>query len=1240
MPDRRREEQRKTEAETEEGPPRYTAATRYAELAVTTNFSFLRGGSHPDEFVAQAALLDLDGVGVADRNTLAGVVRAYSALREWGRLEKERAEMASRSDPSSVKPPLFSKLRFLVGCRLVFMDGAPDIIAYPVDRAAYGRLARLLTIGNRRALKGECHLSISDLLAHAAGLQLIIMEDSTSDHEAKNSDSHADRRAAAHKPRDQSPFPARGNLSGDASGRNQVDSSSTNILPFIRPEMKERSDSKNSGLNDMRSLAKRLGSAGASVWLGITALYGASRQKRFRERVALGQALNIPLIAVNDVLYHRHDRRALQDVLTCVRHGATLDQIGRRLEANAERHLKHGDEMARLFREAPEAVAETIRFVERIGFSLDQLRYEYPEERRDGFSDAQSALEHFVETGAKRRYPDGVPDKVRKALVDEFSLIREKNYASYFLTVHRIVEHARDEGILCQGRGSAANSSICYCLGITEIDPAKNQLLFARFLSAERNEPPDIDVDFEHSRREEVMQYIYKEYRLDHVGIAASVIRYRTRSALRDVGKAFGLSEDAVSALSGAVGGWWDKEIPTEELKRIGLDPDDSRLSQTLKLAGELHGFPRHLSQHTGGFVIARSRLDEIVPIQKAAMKDRYVVEWDKNDLEALRMMKVDCLALGMLTCLKGCFDLLDQHYADPENKTINDIASIPQDDEAVYRMIRRADTLGVFQIESRAQMSMLPRLKPKVFYDLVIEVAIVRPGPIQGDMVHPYLRRRENKEPVKYPSKELKEVLVRTLGVPLFQEQAMQIAIVGAGFTAAEADQLRRAMATFKRVGTIKSLSDKFISGMIENGYKRDFAESCFRQIQGFGEYGFPESHAASFALLVYASSWFKCFYPDIFACALLNAQPMGFYAPAQIIRDLRDHGVEVREIDINKSGWDHTLEGDKERSFYSADRIHALHVDMKRDIRSRCALRVGFRQIKSLSETDAGKLIAARGAGYDSVRDLWLRAELSREALERLADADAFRSIGLDRRQALWAVKALRRSGDKEDLPLLALISATDMEPDAHLPPMPLGAHVVEDYRHLGLSLKAHPVSFVRRRLERRNISPCEATRSSPSGRGMTVAGLVLVRQRPGSAKGVIFMTLEDETGIANIIVWPPVFERYRPAVLGARLVAVRGRLQNVSDVAHIIAEHIEDLSPFADAIAESAGALEPPYARADEVKHPVESGSRSGHSGRWREGAISLGVEPPEQAADLVERMKTGVVRQALPKGRNFH
>ena len=1052
-----------------DAPP--TPGHGYAELAVASNFSFLEGASHPEELVMQAAALGHTGLGLADRNSLAGVVRAHVAMR-------------------ALSPG--STLRFLPGARLAFNDGTPDILAYPQDRAAWGRLSRLLTLGNSRAEKGACHLELDDLLAFEAGLQLIVMPGEA--------------------------------VPGEAG-------------PATFERLKE--------------------AVGARLWLAVTCPYRASMRRALTQRRALAARWQVPLIACNDVLMHSAERRALADVLACIRLGLTLEGAGRRLEPHAERHLKAPGEMARLFAGLPQALAQTQAFIDGLAFSLDELRHEYPHELRAGHDSPQAALAAFTLEGAAMRYPAGIPAKISAAIAHELNLVAQMNYAPYFLTVHDIVRFARARGILCQGRGSAANSTICYCLGITEVDPTVHDLLFERFISPERNEPPDIDVDFEHERREEVIQYIYARYGRERAGLAASVTTYRARSSIRETGKVFGLSEDMLNALSGTIWGWKGKGLEDASLRRAGLDPHAPLLRRAMELAQEIEGFPRHLSQHTGGFVITHSRLDEVVPILNAAMPERTTVEWDKNDLDALGILKIDVLALGMLTCLRRAFDLCLAHYG----RALT-LASLPQEDASVYHMVSRADTIGVFQIESRAQMSMLPRLKPATFYDLVIEVALVRPGPIQGDMVHPYLRRRQGLEKVEFPSRELEQVLGKTLGVPLFQEQAMKIAIVAAGFTPGEADQLRRAMATFKKVGTISSFGEKMVKGMVARGYDEGFATRCFRQIEGFGTYGFPESHAASFALLVYASAFMKCYYPDVFACALLNSQPMGFYAPAQIVRDVREHGVELREVDVNASQWESTLEPGG-----AGAPLHHRHASMAGTLCASHALRLGFNQIKGVSQADMAHLVACRAQGFDSLRDLWLRTRLTPATLERLAAADAFGSLGLDRRDALWAVKGLNRAGDRDDLPLFAGADLPASEPDAHLPPMPPGEHVVEDYRHLRLSLKGHPVAFLRARLQARGIAPL-ASLDPPAGlrpARATIAGLVLVRQRPGTAKGVIFMTLEDETGSANIIVWPKQFEKQRAIVIGARLTAVTGRVQSQSGVTHLIAEKLEDLTPL---------------------------------------------------------------------------
>ena len=944
------------------------------------------------------------------------------------------------------------------------------------------------------------------------------------------------------------------------------------------------------------------------------------------EAAALAEAAGLPLMAVNDVLYHAPERRSLQDVLTAIRLNTQVARAGYALGPNAERHLKGPAEMARLFRAWPEALAETQRFAASLNFSLADLKYNYPDEPTESGLDPQAELERLTWLGAAERYPDGVPAKIDRLIRHEIGIVAQLSYARYFLTVHDIVKFARSKKILCQGRGSAANSVICYCLGITDVGPDIIDHLFERFISPERNEPPDIDVDFEHDRRDEVIAYIYEKYSAKRTALAASVVTYRSRSALREVAKAMGLSEDTISALSGSTWRWTPGGLGETEASAAGLDMSDPLVRHLFTHANDIMGFPRHLSQHVGGFVITRDRLDEVVPIVKTAMDERKMVEWDKDDLDAIGILKVDILALGMLSCLRRAFGLLEAAHG--RRLTL---ATIPPEDPKVYDMICRADTLGVFQIESRAQMTMLPRLRPRVFYDLVIEVAIVRPGPIQGDMVHPYLRRRQGKEEVDYPRPEMKAILGKTLGVPLFQEQAMRIAIEAGGFKPGEADQLRRAMATFRRVGTIGTMRRKMIDGMVSRGYDEAFAERCFSQIEGFGEYGFPESHAASFALLVYASCWFKAYYPDIFCAAMLNSQPMGFYAPAQLVRDARDHGVEIRAVDVNLSDWDCTLEP----CAFDPRRIAPRHAEMRGVIATRHAVRLGFRQVKGLSEAQLKQLVERRGAGYDSVRDVWLRSGLPASVVVRLAEADAFRSLGMDRREALWAARALDGRSATEHLPLFERpeIRLRELEPETRLPAMPLGEHVFHDYRTLTLSLKAHPVSFLRERLHAAGIMPDAELETLRSGRRVAVSGLVLVRQRPGSAKGVIFMTIEDETGIANIIVWPKTFERFRAIVLGARMVRVRGRLQSEAGVIHVVAEEVEDLSPWLAALSEEASALSS-LAHADEIRRPVVE-LREKLEARSR--LAQLIHEVPALRTDYEKLAKVPV--QAMPKGRNF-
>ncbi|OYX73758.1 MAG: error-prone DNA polymerase [Rhizobiales bacterium 32-66-11] len=1126
----------------------------YVELAATSNFSFLHGASHPEDHVRQAHALGHRGIGLADRNTLAGVVRAHSMAR-------------------ALDFPL------AIGARLVFCDGTPDILAYPTDRPAYGRLCRLLTTGNMRAEKGDCRLTLADLLDFQEGLCLAVLPP---------------RRPAEA------------------------------FATFIS-QLKEAAPDR--------------------TWLAAALAHGGDDARRLARLADLARRVRLPVLAVGDALYHAPEQRPLHDILTCIRTHVTLDAAGTRLAPNAERHLKPPAEMARLFRALPQAVAESFAFFSRLDFSLDQLKPTYPREARDGFASPQEALDALAWAGARTRYPDGVPDKVRATLVHELGLIGELGYAPYFLTVDEIVRFARGAGILCQGRGSAANSAVCFCLGLTEVDPMKSALLFERFISRNRNEPPDIDIDFEHERRGEVLQFVYRRYGAAHAGLAATTITYRTRSAVREVGTALGLSQDTVGAIAGSIWGWSSGGVTPEEARRLGLDPSDGRLAATLELTRALIGFPRHLSQHVGGMVVTHDRLDETVPLTRSAMDERPIIEWDKNDLEQVGLLKVDILALGMLTAIRKCFDLLRSQYG----VDITRIGAVPADDARVYAMLQRADSIGVFQVESRAQQTMLPRLKPARFEDLVVEVAIVRPGPIQGGMVHPYLRRRQNLEPVTYPSEELRAVLEPTLGVPLFQEQAMQIAIVAAGFSPGEADQLRRAMATFKRVGTIGTFHDKLITGMMAKGYDRAFAEGLWKQIEGFGSYGFPRSHAESFALLVYCSAWLKCHYPDVFAAGLLNAWPMGFYAPAQLVRDAAEHGVEIRPVDVNASHWDHGLEREPDTADgapAALGRLHRRHGDMRADIRTTHAVRLGLRQVEGLREADGRRLVDLRGAGYDSMRDVWLRTGLSPAVLERLADADAFRSLGLDRRNALWAVRGLARAGDKDDLPLFRAAS-TPREPDVDLPTLPPGAQVIADYRHLKLSLKAHPVSFLRPALARKGVTACTDLPGLRDGRRVRVAGLVLVRQRPGTASGVIFMTIEDEDAVANIVVWPRVFESFRPQVLGARLVGITGRLQIASTVVHLVADTVEDWTDLLERVGAEGASIDP-LMPSDEPRHSPQDRPLGGRIGEIRAGMDLSGQAPPSSSAvpparQLSTRPVAGrpvPAHTAMPKGRNFH
>ncbi|KRA44993.1 hypothetical protein ASD80_07450 [Devosia sp. Root635] len=1120
-------------------------------MVSTTNFSFLRGGSSPEDMVAMAMQIGLSAFGVTDRNSFAGVVRGYVVARD----NKEQ----------------FPSFRYLVGVRLCFADGTPDIIAYPTDRVAYGRLCKLLTVGNQRGEKGKPLLHFPDLFGSGS-----LAEE-------------------------------QGPPENYAQGQ----------LFILMPNE-----------SDWGLTAKTLDTlsrqAPGRVWLAGTPRFDGEDRARLNRIDALARVHRARMIASNDVLYHAPDRRMVQDVVTCIREHLTLESAGWRLAANAERHLKPAAEMARLFREHPDAIAQTQAFIARLDFSLDQLKYNYPEETIGNGETAQQTLERLTWEGAAKRYPGGLSDKLKCSLWSELCLIAYKGYAAYFLTVHDIVMFARNERkIMCQGRGSAANSTVCFCLEITEVDPENANLVFGRFISTERDEPPDIDVDFEHERREEVMQYVYKKYGGKRTGLTANVISYRSKSAIRETAKVFGVSDDTINAFNQLHWGWGSR-IDLAGVTAIGLDPDDPTLAQMFEVVKVLHGFPRHLSQHVGGFVITRDSLESLVPIGRSAMDSRNIIEWNKDDIDALGILKVDVLALGMLSCLRRGFELMQLHYGKKpeltellaEEKGKGQFAR-----ERVYAMTHRADTIGVFQIESRAQMSMLPRLKPKEFYDLVIEVAIVRPGPIQGGMVHPYLKRRDGSEPwAARPGDRLDAVLERTKGIPLFQEQAMQMAIEGAGFSAGEADQLRRAMAAWRRTGKIEIFEKRFIDGMTAAGkYPLEFAQRCFAQIKGFAEYGFPESHAASFALLVYASCWLKCHYPDVFACALLNSQPMGFYAPSQIIRDAVEHGVEMRSVDVNLSDLECVLEGN---SRPARDHLWPQHAEMAGDIHSDKAIRLGFSQAIGMPEADINIIVARRGRGYDSVRDLWLRTGVSIASLEKLARADAFASLGLSRRDALWAVKGLIGTHGADTLPLFEVSGRVETAADseARLPKMLPGEEVIHDYSTLSFSLKGHPLQFIRPVLEARRVTRSDQLDTVKPGSRVEVAGLVLVRQRPGTASGVIFATLEDETGIANVVIWPKVFEANRRTLLGSRMLAVRGQLQREGRVIHIIAEQLTDMTSHLLDLAHGADIGERVLARGDEGR----TGSPPGRD---------------RQTIPEAERARRQAYA-ALPGGRNFH
>jgi error-prone DNA polymerase len=1037
--------------------------TIYVELQVISHFSFLRGASSPEELFAAATLLGHSSLGLADCNSVAGVVRGWDGQKATG-------------------------CRMIPGARVELVDGRA-LLLYPTDRPAWSRLTRLLSTGKARGGKGCCILEWNDVLAHAEGMIAILLP--------------------------------------DMPGAVLAD--------------------------QLRELLEGFGSRG---YLALAFRRRPEEIVRLHRLDALARAVGVRSVATGDVLFHSDERRQLQDVVTAIRERTTIDALGFRRERFGDRSLKSPEEMERRFAAFPDAIEASAAIARQCRFDLGEIQYQYPFEEIMAGRTAQQALAAMTEEAAAEAFPGGVPATYRTQIAHELKLIDQLGYAPYFLTVHAIVAESRRRGILCQGRGSAANSCVCFLLGITSIDPIKHELLFERFVSGERKEPPDIDVDFEHERREEIIQWIYETYGRDRSALTAVVTRYRTRGAVAEVGKALGLPRDLTKMLTGLVWGWSVDGIPPEQIESLNLNAKDHRLRLTLDLAQQLIGTPRHLSQHPGGFVLTQDRLDDLVPIEPARMVDRQIIEWDKDDIDALKFMKVDVLGLGMLGCMNRAFNLLEH------DKGIKvTMADLQDDDPAVYAMIQKADTLGVFQIESRAQMSMLPRMKPREFYDLVIEVAIVRPGPIQGDMVHPYLRRREGKEKPEYPKPELRAVLEKTLGVPLFQEQAMKVAIVGAGFTPVEADQLRRAMATFKLTGGVSHFYDKLVNGMISRGYPKDFAERTFKQIEGFGSYGFPESHAASFAKIAYASCWMKYHHPEVFCTALLNAQPMGFYAPAQVVRDARAHGVEVRPVSINHSRWDCTLEPTTGRYL---------------------AVRLGFNQVTGLANVHGAAIVGARdNAPYENVEEVWRRAHVPRAAIERLAEADAFQVLGVDRRQALWKVKGLGEA----PLPLFAAADEREaqfnlegVEPEVALRSLSAGREVIEDYRTLQLSLRGHPVEFLRDRLDAMRIVRCADLANIRDGRNVEVAGVILVRQRPGSAKGVLFVTIEDETGVAQGILWPKKFELYRRQVMSASMIAIRGRLQKEGEVIHVVADRVADHDDMLCSIAHMDFAVAP--------------------------------------------------------------
>lgn len=1033
----------------------------YAELHCKTNFSFLQGASHADELVARALELNYQALAITDRNSLSGVVRAHTAAKVHG-------------------------LKILIGAEITPQD-APPVVLWAPDRAAYGRLCRLITVGRRRAPKGECELTFEDVAQHSQGMLAGVIPSA--------------------------PFSS-----------SRTTRASLEALGAYRELFDDR------------------------AYLLAELHRGPDDQGELEQLQVLSQQSHLPLIAAGNVHYHAPNRMLLYDVLTAIRNSTTVEEAGEHRFANAQRHLREIEDIQYLFASCPDALARTLEIAQRSTFSLDELRYEYPEELAPEGYTPMSYLRRLARKGAGLRYPSGVPDKVGKLIEYELNLIEELQYEAYFLTVWDLVRYARTRNILCQGRGSAANSAVCYCLGVTSVDPDRVDVLFERFVSRERNEAPDIDVDFEHERREEVLQYLYDKYGRERAGLTAVVVTYRMRSAIRDVGKALGLSLDRVDALAKQTDGYrHDINFP-ERCRQVGIDPDSDSGQRLIDTIDQLIGFPRHLSQHVGGMVMTRGPLCELVPIENAAMDNRTVISWDKNDLDDLGILKVDCLALGMLTAIHRCFDLLEKHTGRQLT-----LATVPAEDPQVYEMICRADTIGVFQIESRAQMSMLPRLKPRCYYDLVIEVAIVRPGPIQGQMVHPYLRRRAGDEEVSYASEPIREVLHKTLGVPIFQEQAMRLAVVAAGFSPGEADQLRRAMGAWRKTGAIDLFREKLIKGMQQRGLTTEFAERVFQQIRGFGEYGFPESHAASFALLVYVSAWLKCHYPTVFSAAMINSQPMGFYAPAQLVSDAQRHDVQLRSVDVNSSDWDCTLEADDTEP--QADKAAPW-----------LALRLGLRMIVGFPQSHAETIVQARQAGpFLSQEDFARRTRLSRAVMAQLAESDALRSLGRDRRQALW--EALSQEHQPREMPLFADLDPQDDDPVC-LPELQPLENVLADYETTGLSLRQHPISFYREHLDQCGVLPSEQLQTIANNRRVCVAGLVLLRQRPSTAKGITFVTLEDETGTANLVLHQSTWEKFYNVARRSSAWIAFGRLESKYSVIHVVVDRLYDFAEYLQA------------------------------------------------------------------------